>query len=614
VAPPLLTLQDTSLRFGATPLFADLELAIHENDRLSLVGRNGSGKSTLMKVIAGHVETDNGDRFVQPGTHICYLPQDPDLSPYATVHDYVVDGLPTSHAGEDYRAEIILQDIGLDPALPTATLSGGEGRRAALARALISEADILLLDEPTNHLDIATIEWLEERLKSYRGALVLISHDRAFLNNLTNATFWLDRGQVRRLNKGFSHFDDWSAQILEQESVETAKLDKLIAQETDWSHKGITARRKRNMGRMRRLWELRATRAELITPTGQAKLSTDSGDISGKKVIEAKSICKAFDKHVILKDFSTRILRGDRVGIIGPNGAGKSTLLKILTGDMAPDSGHVRIGTNLTPTYLDQARSLLKDDNTVWETLSDGSDHIMVRGQQRHIISYLKDFLFDPAMAKTNIGALSGGERNRLLLAKTLAQPTNFLILDEPTNDLDMDTLDLLQEMLADYDGTLLLVSHDRDFLDRIVTTTIVMEGDGRVTEYAGGYSDYLTQRDKGQAAQDDAPSLKVSGNTTKKSAPPAAQTPGTATTQPRKKLSYKHQRALDILPKEIDALEEKIQKGEAKLSEPDFYNRDPDGFARLNTLLETLRTEKDAKEEEWLEAEMLREEIEKGD
>ncbi|MDG1709532.1 MAG: ABC-F family ATP-binding cassette domain-containing protein, partial [Emcibacteraceae bacterium] len=470
MAPPLLTLTNIALRFGPDPLFNGMELFIGEYDRISLVGRNGAGKSTLMKIIHGTVEFDSGERFVKPGTHVTYLEQDPDLSDFKNAHDYVVSGLVHGSEDDHFQVDIMLAEIGLDAAMETSTMSGGERRRAAIARALVSETDIMLLDEPTNHLDIATIEWLEQKLKGWRGALVMISHDRAFLNNLTNTTFWLDRGKVRRLDKGFAHFDEWSETILEQERTERAKLDKLIEKETDWSHKGITARRKRNMGRMRNLWELRDQREQQIAEVGSARIAADSGKASGKKVIEAHKVSVGFEDKPILQDFSIKILRGDRVGIIGPNGAGKTTLLKTLTGDLSPDQGHVKLGTNLEATFLDQHRSLIKDNDTVWETLSDGGDHIMVRGHSKHIISYIKDFLFDASQAHSPVSSLSGGEKNRLLLAKTLAHPTNLLILDEPTNDLDMDTLDLLQDVLNDYDGTLLLVSHDRDFLDRLVT------------------------------------------------------------------------------------------------------------------------------------------------
>lgn len=601
MAPPLLTLDNMGLRFGPDPLFRGVELAIGERDRISLVGRNGAGKSTLMKIIHGTVEPDSGDIFVKPGTHVTYLEQDPDLSGFKTAHDYVVSGLVHSSEDDHFQADIILAEIGLGGEMETATMSGGERRRAAIARALISETDIMLLDEPTNHLDIATIEWLEGKLKNWRGALVLISHDRAFLNNLTNTTFWLDRGKVRRLDKGFVHFEQWSETILEQERIERAKLDKLIEKETDWSHKGITARRKRNMGRMRNLWELRYQREQLIAEVGSARLAADSGKSSGKKVIEAHKVSVAYGETTILKDFSTKILRGDKVGIIGPNGAGKTTLLRILTGELKPDQGRVKIGTNIEATFLDQHRSLIKDDDTVWETLSDGGDHIMVRGHPKHIISYIKDFLFDASQAHSPVSSLSGGEKNRLLLAKTLAHPTNLLILDEPTNDLDMDTLDLLQDVLSDYDGTLLLVSHDRDFLDRLVTSTIAMEGNGDVVEYPGGYSDYVRQRknrvDGPNKARDKKSKVVKGAQSNEKT--------------PSQKLSYKHRFALENLPKLIAKIEKNIKMFEKKLAEPDLYNKDPALFNKCTAELEKLALELEAKEEEWLEVEILREQTE---
>lgn len=597
--PPLLTLTNISLRFGPDPIFTDMELSIGENDRVSLVGRNGAGKSTLMKIIHGTVEFDNGERFVKPGTHITYLEQDPDLSEYKTAHDYVISGLVHSSEDDHFQADIILAEIGLSGPLETKAMSGGERRRAAIARALISDTDILLLDEPTNHLDIATIEWLEGKLKSWRGALVLISHDRTFLNNLTNTTFWLDRGKVRRLDKGFSHFDEWSSNILVQETVEREKLDKLIEKETDWSHKGITARRKRNMGRMRRLWELRDQREKQIAVVGSAKIATDSGKSSGKKVIEAHKVFHSFGEKSILTNFNCKILRGDRVGIIGPNGTGKTTLLKILTGDLQPDQGRVKLGTNLIPTFLDQHRSLIKETNTVWETLSDGSDHIMVRGHSKHIISYLKDFLFDASQAHSPVSSLSGGERNRLLLAKTLAQPTNLLILDEPTNDLDMDTLDLLQDVLSEYEGTLILVSHDRDFLDRLVTSTIAMEGNGDVVEYPGGYKDYIRQRKN----RTDGPKKRTEQKNKEKKEIKAKQKNQT------KKLSFKHQFALENIPKEIAKIEKNIKMFEEKLAEPNLYSENPDLFHKCSAELEKLNALRDQKEEEWLELEILKEE-----
>lgn len=601
MAPPLLTLTNMGLRFGPDPLFNGMELSIGEYDRISLVGRNGAGKSTLMKIIHGTVEADSGERFVKPGTHVTYLEQDPDLSEFKTAHDYAVSGLVHGSEDEHFHVDIMLAEIGLDAHMQTATMSGGERRRAAIARALVSDTDIMLLDEPTNHLDIATIEWLEQKLKGWRGALVMISHDRAFLNNLTNTTFWLDRGKVRRLDKGFAHFDEWSETILEQERTERAKLDKLIEKETDWSHKGITARRKRNMGRMRNLWELRHQREQQIAEVGSARIAADSGKASGKKVIEAHKVSIGFDGKPILKDFSVKILRGDRVGIIGPNGAGKTTLLKILTGDLAPDQGWVKLGTNLEPTFLDQHRSLIKDSDTVWETLSDGGDHIMVRGHSKHIISYIKDFLFDASQAHSPVSSLSGGEKNRLLLAKTLAHPTNLLILDEPTNDLDMDTLDLLQDVLNDYDGTLLLVSHDRDFLDRLVTSTIAMEGDADVREYPGGYSDYVRQRKN----RIDGP--KGANEKKQKSSKTSTTDEKTST----KKLSFKHQFALENLPKEMVKITKNIKMFEEKLAEPSLYIKNPDLFNKCTEELVKLNIELENKEEELFELEILLEEIE---
>ncbi|MBL4893634.1 MAG: ATP-binding cassette domain-containing protein [Emcibacter sp.] len=598
MAPPLLTITDMALRFGATPLFDGVELSIGDRDRISLVGRNGSGKSTLMKVISGSVEADRGKRFLQPGCHVTYLDQEPDLTGHKTLHDYVASGLNHVSAEDNFLVDIILAEIALEPDLDPMTLSGGEGRRAALARALVSDTDILLLDEPTNHLDIATIEWLEGRLQSFRGGLVIISHDRTFLDNMTNTTFWLDRGRVRRLDKGFKHFEEWSEIIIEQEQVERAKLDKLIEKETQWSHQGISARRKRNMGRMRALWDLRDKRSNQIAVTGQVKLDIDSGKVAGKKVIEAYSISKSFDGRVIAEDFSFRIMRGDRIGIIGANGVGKTTLLKMLTKEMAPEKGRVKHGTNLEITYLDQKRSRLQEDETLWDYLSDGGDHIMVRGHSKHIISYLKDFLFDAGQARSPVKSLSGGEKNRLVLAKTLAMPTNFLILDEPTNDLDMDTLDLLQDVLGDYDGTLILVSHDRDFLDRIVTSSLVMEGEGKITEYPGGYSDYIRQKKNEKAAQ--------KSNAAKKSSKTVE-----APKQRIAKLSFKHQHALETLPKEMAKLEKMMAKYRAKLGEGNFYAQDPDGFHKINDALEKAISDLAVKEEAWLEVEMMREELE---
>jgi ATP-binding cassette subfamily F protein uup len=603
--PPLLTLKNIRLGYGGHPLFSGVDCAVGPRDRISLVGRNGSGKSTLLKVIAGQIEPEDGEVFTQPGVRVAYLPQEPSLAGFATVHDYVCDGLGPEQAGESHRADILLDEVGIDAQAAPSTLSGGEARRAAIARHLVSAPDILLLDEPTNHLDLPTIQWLEDKLLAFRGAFIVISHDRAFLSRLTGVTFWLDRGVVRRLDAGFARFDDWSEEILEREAVETAKFDKLIAQETAWSRQGIKARRTRNMGRLRALQDMRRQRAAMIARTGSVTLEADSGPTSGKLVVEAEGIAKSFDGRPVLAPFSTRILRGDKIGIIGPNGAGKSTLLKMLTGALDPDEGTIRLGTKLEMVYLDQARSALDPAKTIWDTLADsGGDSINVRGRLKHVVGYMRDFLFDERQARSPVGSLSGGERNRLLLAKALARPSNFLILDEPTNDLDMDTLDLLQELLADYDGTLLLVSHDRDFLDRVVTSTIAFEGHGVAREYPGGYSDYEAQRPRPTAAAADRPAAAAAD---KPAARPEKAKPKGG------KLSYKHQRALEDLPHRMRALETEIAALESTLADPDLFRRDPARFQATSATLQARQADLAAAEEAWLEIELLREDLEKG-
>ncbi len=600
--PPLLTLRDVGVTFGGEPLFAGLELALSAGDRACLVGRNGSGKSTLLKLIAGQIEADAGERFVQPGCHIAYLPQDPKLPGGTTVADYAAQGLFGAEADERHRVEVLLDELGLDGGADPASLSGGEARRADLARALVGEADILLLDEPTNHLDLSAIEWLEARLAGFRGALMVISHDRRFLARITRQTLWLDRGNLKRLDKGYDAFEAWAAQVLDKEERERHELDKLIAQETKWSHEGITARRKRNQGRLRRLQAMRQERAGWLKRAGSAALAVESDRLSGKLVAEAKEIAKAYDGRPVVAGFSTRILRGDRIGIIGPNGAGKTTLLRMLIGDLAPDSGSVRLGTNLDLAYFDQTRAQLNPDETLWETLCPGGgDQVMVRGRPRHVVTYLRDFLFDDRQARSPVSSLSGGERNRLLLAQVLAKPANLLVLDEPTNDLDIETLDLLQEMLADFDGTVLLVSHDRDFLDRVVGSTIAMGDGGHAVEYAGGYSDYLKQRPAAPA-------------TSRKTERPAGkpQKPKSAS-QPRARLSFKEQHALKELPGRIESLATEITALEAKLAEPDYYARDPHAFDQAAKRLVEAQAEHAAAEEEWLTLEMKREELEGG-
>ena len=578
-------------------LIAGASFALAPGDRLCLVGRNGSGKSTLLRIAAGLADPDGGEIFRQPGTRIAYLEQAPDFGGARSVLEFATAG-----GAEAHKAEAALDEMKLSPTADPSTLSGGEGRKAALARVLAEEPDILLLDEPTNHLDLPSIEWLEETLSQFRGAFVLISHDRAFLRRLTAGCLWLDRGAIRRLDKGFSAFDQWSEQIIAEEETVAHKLNRLIEQETQWSREGISARRTRNQGRLRRLHSMRAERARQVGQAGRVELVAESGAASGTLVVEAKNISKSWpqpdgSERVAVRDFSTRIMRGDKVGLIGPNGAGKTTLLKILTGMLASDSGTIRLGTNLTPVYVDQTRAALDPEATLWQTLCEGGgDQVMVRGKPRHVVSYLKDFLFRESQARQPVKALSGGEQCRLLLARALAKPSNLLVLDEPTNDLDMETLDLLQEMLADYDGTVLLVSHDRDFLDRVVTSVVALDGAGNAVEYPGGYSDYLSQ-----SRQERSASAKTA---------PGRPTPPPRPDRPRQtgKLSYKDQRALEDLQARMPRLTAEIAALEQKLADSDLYARNADEFHKATARHDALRAELAEAEELWLELELKRE------
>ena len=492
--PPLIQLKDIALSFGGTPLLTGVELAVSAGERVCLVGRNGSGKSTLLKIAAGLIDPDRGTRFVQPGSSVRYLPQEPDFSGFATTLDYVEAGLGPND--DHHQGRYLLEQLGLTGQEDPAHLSGGEARRAALARVLAPAPDILLLDEPTNHLDLTTIEWLESELAGRRSALVIISHDRRFLANLSRSTVWLDRGKARRVERGFKDFEAWRDEVLAEEERDQHKLDREIVREEHWLRYGVTARRKRNVRRLGNLHALREQRRTYRGATGKATLTATEADKSGAQVIEVEELSKSYDGRPIVSDFSTRVQRGDRLGIIGPNGSGKTTLISMLTGTLAPDSGVVRLGTNLAMATLDQQRDSLDPTETVAHALTDGhGETVTVGGQAKHVIGYMKEFLFAPEQARTPLGALSGGERGRLMLARALARPSNLLVLDEPTNDLDLETLDVLEDMLSDYAGTILLISHDRDFLDRVVTSVIVPEGDGHWTEYAGGYSDMLVQR-----------------------------------------------------------------------------------------------------------------------
>ena len=598
--PPVLALKDASLRFGDKTVLNETSMGILPHDRACLVGRNGCGKSTLLKVLAGSIELDAGELFVQPGVHASLLGQSILPSEDITALEYIQKDQP--HDVHPYEIEQILDALGSDPNGKLNHLSGGESRRIALAKALATKPEVLLLDEPTNHLDMPTIEWLEEQIRNYRGAVLMISHDRSFLKNLSKRTFWLDRGNLRTLERGYGDFDEWSEIILETEEAEQARLEQKIAKEMVWLHKGVTARRKRNMGRLRQLQSMRKDRAQRSGPQGSLQF-TESDDIStSKRLIEVHKISKSFTQEdgtekSLIKDFSTRIMRGDRVGIIGPNGSGKTTLIKTLTGQIKPDSGRVKVAKTLELARFDQDHSSLKPDDTPWEALCpEGGDQIMVQGQPRHVMGYLKDFLFDRNQARSPIRSLSGGEKNRLLLAKILAQPSTLLVLDEPTNDLDMDSLDLLQEYIDEYPGTLLIVSHDRDFLDRTTSSLIVMEGDGVVREYVGGYSDYLRARPKPQET------AKL-----QKEPPVKSEKPRTAS----KRLSYKDARDREILPGQMQELQDKISLLENKLMDPNLFQSNPDEFQCLTDELELSKQDLEAKEERWLEVELMAEELE---
>ncbi|CAN1571198.1 Uup ATPase components of ABC transporters with duplicated ATPase domains [Paracoccaceae bacterium] len=593
---PLLQLSGISLTYGGNPLFDELTLTVQPGDRVALVGRNGSGKSTLMKVMAGLVEPDRGVRVVPPGVSVGYMEQDPDLSGFATLGDFAASNLPE---GLEYRLAVVAEGLKFNPEAPVATASGGERRRAALAKLLAEAPELMLLDEPTNHLDIQAIEWLEAELSTTRTAFVLISHDRAFLRALTRATLWIDRGEVRRRDAGFEGFEEWRETMWAEEDEARHKLDRKIKAEAKWAVEGISARRKRNQGRVRALQALRSDRAAQIRRQGTAAFGLDSGPVSGKKVIEAEGLTKTFGDTLIVKDFSLRVLRGDRVAFVGPNGVGKTTVLKMLTGELEPDGGKVTLGTNLEIAVFDQTRTRLDLNASLWDNLtvdplmqvSGASDQVMVRGQPKHVVAYLKDFLFDEARARAPVRSLSGGERARLLLAKLMAQPSNLLILDEPTNDLDVETLDLLQDILGDYDGTVLLVSHDRDFIDRIATATVAMEGDGRASVYPGGWSDYVAQRGK---------PLDEAARPAARAGQGASPKPDTAARASA--LSFTEKKRLDDLPAQIAKLEAEIAKLSNLLADPQLFTREPVKFRKATEAMADRQTALATAESDWLE------------
>lgn len=596
MAPPLLTLKNIALTFGSSPLLEKADLTVHARDRLCLVGRNGSGKSTLLKIAADLVEPDDGERFVKPGTSWRYLPQDPDLSAYADVSSYVRDGLVGADDG--FRIPYLLDALGLTGTEDPSYMSGGERRRAALVRTLAPEPDILMLDEPTNHLDLPAIEWLEGELGSMSAALVLISHDRRFLESLSRRTLWMDRGETRELDKGFAHFEDWRDEFLAQEELDRHKLARQIHREQHWVVHGVSGRRKRNVRRMKELGNLRADLKNAKKVQGLADVTVTEGRTSGKQVAKLTEVSKAFDGRTVIDNVSLRIGRGERIGVVGPNGSGKTTLLKLIMGTLEADEGRVELGLNLDPLVIDQNRETLEPDWTLADALTDGGgDSVIVADKPRNVIGYMKDFLFLPEQKRTPVHALSGGERGRLQLARGLRLPSNLLVLDEPTNDLDLETLDLLQEIVADYAGTVIVVSHDRDFLDRTVTRTLAYEGGGKWQIYAGGYSDLVAQRGVGVQARKNEKSAK------------AKSKPGAAKTKPKAaKLSYKHKFRLDSLPGEIEGIEAEIEALNAALTDPKLYAENPDKFSQTSEALVAAQMKLAACEEEWLELEMLRE------
>ncbi len=623
--PPIFAYEKLALQQGGGWLFQDIDLFIGARDRLALIGRNGAGKTTLMKLVSGAIEADKGNRVVVPGTNIVMLEQDPDFKPFATLLDYAVHG---ERGPAEHEVSAIADQLGIDLSREAATASGGERRRAAICRALASEPDLLLLDEPTNHLDLAAIEWLEEWLMRYKGAFMVISHDRTFLTRLTKQTFWLDRGLLRRSEIGFGGYDAWTERVYAEDARNADRMDAKLKIEAHWLERGVTARRKRNQGRLAKLWEMRAARAAMMGPQGTAKLSASNDDSKTKTVINAENVCKSFPSspfassedespiggaqphgvsssldtngdcvadRVIIKDFTLRIQRGDRIGIVGANGTGKTTLIRMLTGESQPDSGKITLAKTLTGIVIDQQRKLLSGDKKVRDVIADGGDWIMVRGVKKHVQGYLKDFLFDPSLIDAKIATLSGGERSRILLAREFAREANLLVLDEPTNDLDLETLDLLQEVISDYDGTVLIVSHDRDFLDRTVTLTLGLDGSGKVDIIAGGYADWVAKRDRRDKPETrrNEPKLIVDS------------TPRHPTEKRPVKLSYKDQRDFDLLPKRIAEIDDEVAAAEVEMADATLYTRNPDRFAALMAQTEALRAEKDAAEERWLEVAM---------
>jgi ABC transport system ATP-binding/permease protein len=604
MAPPLIQLKEIALTFGGTPLLTSAELSVSPGERVCLVGRNGSGKSTLLKIAAGLVEQDRGTRFIEPGATVRYLPQEPDFGDAPATLAYVEGGL--GPADDRHTARYLLEQLGLTGEENPAQLSGGEARRAALARVLAPSPDILLLDEPTNHLDLPTIEWLERELDSRSSALVIISHDRRFLSNLSRATVWLDRGETRRVERGFADFEEWRDEVLVEEERDQHKLARKIVAEEHWLRYGVSGRRKRNVKRLANLWELREARRTYKGSAGKANLEAAAAEKSGSMVLEAKGLSIAFDGRPIVADFSTRIQRGDRIGIVGPNGSGKTTLVSLLTGALPPDSGSLRFGVNLEMATLDQHRESLDGETTLADALTGGrGDTVMIGDKPKHVVGYMQDFLFQKEQMRTPLRVLSGGERGRLMLARALAKPSNVLVLDEPTNDLDLETLDVLEEMLGDYAGTVLLISHDRDFLDRVVSTVIVPEGNGKWVEYAGGYSDMLKQRG--------ADLTRLVAKPVEKAEPAKSRTEAAPQLQAKRKLSFNEKHALETLPKTMATLQAEIARHQTLLDDPNLFAKDRKKFEATSTAMAAAQEKLHQAEERWLELEMLREELERS-
>ena len=596
---PLIQLNGIELTFGGKPLLSNLNLVVNASDRIALVGRNGSGKSTLMRILAGLIEADSGSRVCAPGVKVSYMEQDPDLNNFETLGDYARSKLSL---GEAYKVDAFSRGLKLNLKSSVSSSSGGERRRVSIAKLMAERPEVMLLDEPTNHLDIEAIIWLETELRKLNTAVIIISHDRRFLTSLSRSTIWIDNGKARRHSKDFSHFEDWRDRIWAEEDIARHKLKRKIKAEARWAIEGISGRRKRNMGRIRALKTLRENFAHQAVRKDLGSISFETTEISGKQTIVANKITKSFSNTHIVRNFSVKVGRGERIAIVGPNGAGKTTLLKLLTGELNPDQGTVKLGTNLKIATFDQNRQVLNSETTLWETLTNSSeteilgkgDYVSVRGESRHVVGYLKDFLFNENQFRSPVSSLSGGEKARLILAKIMAKDSNLLVLDEPTNDLDIETLDLLQELIANYEGTVLIVSHDRDFIDRIATSTIAIEK-GNAVIYAGGWSDYLLQNKRLQEQQTlELGKTRLSNKKTKTKSKQIVQSI-------TEKLTFTQMHRLNSLPDEIQKIEMEIKKLTELLSDMGLFKSDKKKFLKLSDGLVERQRNLAILEEEWL-------------